>query len=77
MLLKKIKDKNSRFSTITEWKRSPHIVLCDSLIGCSEQCPFCEEQCKLTDSNHMMTGKKTLHRYSQTSVFRKVYMDEQ
>ena len=37
--------------------KSPHMVLYNSLIGCKEQCPFCEEQCELTDENHLQSGK--------------------
>ena len=37
----------------TESAKSPHMVLYSSLIGCKEQCPFCGEQCELTDENHL------------------------
>ena len=37
--------------------KSPHMVLYSSLIGCKEQCPFCKEQCELTDKNHLDSGK--------------------
>ena len=37
--------------------KSPHMVLYSSLIGCKEQCPFCKEQCELTDENHLDSGK--------------------
>ena len=57
ILLKKITDPKSKFATITKWNKSPHIILCDSLIGCIEQCPFCGEQCELTDCNHSKAGK--------------------
>jgi len=40
------------FEKLTDSAKSPHIVLCNSLIGCKEQCPFCKEQCELTDENH-------------------------
>ena len=33
------------------------MVLYNSLIGCKEQCPFCKEQCELTDENHLDSGK--------------------
>ena len=49
---------DSKFSDITKWSTSPHITLCDSLIGCTAQCPFCGEQCELTDPNHLACGKK-------------------
>ena len=41
----------------TESAKSPHMVLYNSLIGCKEQCPFCKEQCELTDENHLHSKK--------------------
>ena len=41
----------------SESTKSPHMVLYNSLIGCKEQCPFCKEQCELTDENHLDSGK--------------------
>ena len=38
---------------LTESANSPHMILYNSLIGCKEQCPFCKEQCELTDKNHL------------------------
>jgi len=37
--------------------KSPHNLLYNSLIGCKAQCPFCKEQCELTDENHPASGK--------------------
>ena len=48
---------DSKFLDITKWSTSPHIILCDSLMGCTAQCPFCKEQCELTDPNHAACGK--------------------
>ena len=56
-IMKVIADPKSKFSDITEWNTSPHIMLCDSLIGCTAQCPFCREQCELTDPNHVECEK--------------------
>ena len=42
---------------LTEIANSPHLVLYNSLIGCKEQCPFCKEQCELTDENHLKSKK--------------------
>ena len=56
-IMKIVTDSNSRFSHITKWSTSPHLLLCDSVIGCTEQCPFCGEQCELTDPNHAACGK--------------------
>ena len=39
-----------------KWDEKPHEILLRSLIGCCEQCPFCKEQCELTNSNH--SGRK-------------------
>ena len=55
--MKKIENKSTEFSDITKWNTSPHILLCDQLIGCTEQCPFCKEQCELVDPNHVAFGK--------------------
>ena len=51
-IMQMITRSNSKFSDITEWSNSPHIILCNSLIGCTEQCPFCKEQCEINDPNH-------------------------
>ena len=56
-IMKLIADPNSKFSDITESNNSPHLILCDSLMGCTERCPFCREQCELTDPNHAECGK--------------------
>ena len=32
--------------------KPPHIILYNAIIGCSEQCPFCKEQCEL-DAGHI------------------------
>jgi len=40
-----------------ESANSSHLVLYNSLIGCKEQCPFCQEQCELTNENHLELGK--------------------
>ncbi len=40
------------------WKVKPHELL-NSLIGCTEQCPFCGEQCDMLDPHHYEdTGQK-------------------
>ena len=45
------------FKALINSANSPHIVLYNSIIGCKEQCPFCKEQCELTDENHLDAGK--------------------
>jgi len=44
------------FEKLTDSAKSPYIVY-NSLIDCKEQCPFCKEQCELTDENHLDSGK--------------------
>ena len=56
-VMKQIEDRSSEFSNITKWNASPHLLLCDHLIGCTERCPFCKEQCELADPNHVSFGK--------------------
>ena len=36
-----------------KWDEQPHDILLKTLIGCCEQCPFCKEQCELTNPNHV------------------------
>ena len=47
----------SVYSRLTDSVNSPHKTLYKSLIGCKAQCPFCNEQCELTDENHLDSGK--------------------
>ena len=46
---------------MTQWKDEPYEHLAD-LIGCTEQCPFCGEQCDLLDPNHYSKKGDTPHR---------------
>ena len=58
IILSEFKDTPASIETLTsESTKSPHIVLYNSLIGCKEQCPFCKEQCELTDENHLDSKK--------------------
>lgn len=46
------------------WKDKPHDLL-QSLFGCTEQCPFCGEQCDLLDPNHIENDRNhtvSIHR---------------
>ena len=56
-ILHDFEDVPSTVEKLTESTKSPHNVLYNSLIGCKEQCPFCKEQCELTDENHLESGK--------------------
>ena len=57
IILTDFKDVPSTVEKLTESAKSPHNVLYNSLIGCKEQCPFCKEQCELTDESHLDAGK--------------------
>ena len=52
-----VANQSSKLSDIAKWTTSPHIILCSSLIGCTAQCPFCGEQCEITDPNHVACDK--------------------
>jgi len=56
-ILLDIKDVQATVTKLTDSAKSPHNLLYNSLIGCKEQCPFCKEQCELTDENHLESGK--------------------
>jgi len=56
-VMEKIKNPRSKFSRITSWNKPPQSFLCEHLFGCCAQCPFCGEQCELTDADHASTGK--------------------
>ena len=56
-ILQDFNDKGTDIGKVTEWKNPPHLVLCNTLIGCTEQCPFCKEQCELTDPDHLKLKK--------------------
>jgi len=56
---------HSAIEDMDKWDKQmqPHHILIKPLMGCCEQCPFCKEQCELTDPNH--SGKAhsvSLHR---------------
>ena len=42
---------------MVHWKDKPHELL-RNLIGCTEQCPFCKEQCDWLDPNHIHDEQK-------------------
>jgi len=57
IILQDFADPSTDISKITNWENPPHMVLYNTLIGCTEQCPFCKEQCELTDPDHLKLGK--------------------
>lgn len=63
-ILKSFEDINKMLSKVTESAESPHLVLYNSLVGCKEQCPFCSEQCELTDEDHL-TGENPRPHYTE------------
>ena len=74
-IMKIVTDSNSKFSHITKWSTSPHLILCNSVIGCTEQCPFCGEQCELTDPNHAACGKDHFINIHRPQCLRKYRWD--
>ena len=40
----------------------PYDLIYDRLRGCSEQCPFCKEECEATDINHSVDHFVQFHR---------------
>ena len=53
---------SSPLSQMDSWSKQPYDILCDSLLCCCEQCPFCGEQCELTNPNHDCKHSVQLHR---------------
>ena len=74
--LSKLKTKCQNFlsnvdceTEMINWKDQPHELLND-LIGCTEQCPFCKEQCDLLE-NHDCDHRTEVHRISCLAGWRK------
>ena len=53
---------SSPLSQMDSWSKRPYDILCDTLLGCCEQCPFCKEQCELTTPNHDCQHSVESHR---------------
>ena len=51
------------------WKDKPHVFL-KELVGCTEQCPFCGEQCDLQDADHAVNHRISVHRSGCLGGFR-------
>ena len=56
-ILQELIDQSTDITRISKWNNPPYLVLCNTLIGCTEQCPFCQEQCEITDPDHLALGK--------------------
>ena len=53
---------SSPLSQMDSWSKRPYDILCDAMLGCCAQCPFCGEQCELTTPNHDCKHSVELHR---------------
>ena len=53
---------NEAMRSMDSWDRKPYNILSEALIGCCEKCPFCKEQCELTDPRHVGNHSIDLHR---------------
>ena len=53
---------SSTLCQIDSWSKQPHNILCDTMLGCCEQCPFCKEMCELTTPNHDCKHSVESHR---------------
>ena len=42
-------------SSMCKWEKRPYDIHFQNLAGCTEQCPFCKEQCDLNDESHSST----------------------
>ena len=51
----------SPFFQIDSWSKRPYNILFDTMLGCCERCPFCNEQCEVT-TNHEHKHSVELHR---------------
>ena len=50
-------------STMSSRSNSPEDILYSQLIGCTEMCPFCQEQCEMTNADSSHDHSIKLHRY--------------
>ena len=54
-----------------KWSCKPHEYL-TNLVGCTEQCPFCGEQCDHQDANHNCTHSVGIHRSDCLAGYRDI-----
>ena len=47
---------------MSKWPKHPAETIQDTIAGCCERCPFCNEQCEETNSNHSSKHHCSLHR---------------
>ena len=43
-----------------QWERKPYDIIFENLAGCTAQCPFCKEQCDLTNESHLPSTKHSV-----------------
>ena len=48
-------------SEMENWNDKPHVFL-KELVGCTEQCPFCGEQCDYQGAEHDVNHRTSVHR---------------
>ena len=49
-------------SNMDQWSIKPYDIICKRHSGCTEQCPFCKEQCDYTDEKHPHKHFVAIHR---------------
>ena len=47
-------------SAMDQWETKPYDFIFKNLAGCTEQCPFCHEQCDLTNESHIPSTKHSV-----------------
>ena len=47
-------------SVMQTWEQKPYDALLEAVAGCTEQCPFCEEQCDHTNDKHPSSVKHSV-----------------
>ena len=57
VILSEFLNTNGSIAKLIDSTNSPVVLLYNCLIGCEEKCPFCKEQCELTDKLHFGLNK--------------------
>ena len=52
-------------SVMENWEQKPYVALFEEVSGCTEQCPFCREQCDHTIDEHPSTVKHSVQHRPQ------------
>ena len=64
-------DKIECRNEMENWNDKPHELL-KHLVGCTEQCPFCGEQCDLLDPEHAVNHRVGVHRSGCLAGYRDI-----